>query len=75
MGKFFFLVFSDMVDTAAPVSISIVNFFLLISKSTVMGCEDLLLTWCNGRSWSEPSSESCESLRTQLAPLLCCLVV
>ena len=34
----------DMTKTAAPVSISITSFLRLISSSTVIGCDDGLLT-------------------------------
>ena len=60
-----------MIDTVAPVSIFMVNFFLLISSSNVMGCEDLVPIQYIGTSVFE--SEFGDSVCTHLALLCCCL--
>ena len=70
-GNSFFQVSSEMIDTVAPVSIFMVNFFLLISSSTVMGCEDLDPIRYIGTSESE--SKFGNSVCTHLASLCCCL--
>ena len=60
-----------MIDTVAPVSISMVNFFLLIDNSTVMGWDDLVPILYIGMSESESFSDS---VCTQLVSFFCCLV-
>ena len=63
-GKISFLVFSEIIDSAAPVSISILNGFPFALTSIVMGSDDLVPTL---KRWNSSGAVPSLGLRSSLS--------